>query len=194
MNSILSKLFGSIERVKIIRLFLLNSEDIFSIASICDRTKVHHASARKEIKLLTNIGFIEKKKKVIEKEKIEGWILDESFPLLISLRDLVLDTTPFSKDKFLKKLKKVGRIKLVLLSGIFLKKENSRVDILVVGDKVKEGSLKRVLKGLEAEIGKELSYAIFETGDFAYRVNIYDKFVRDILDYPHKEIINKLNI
>ncbi len=194
MSSILTKLFGSAERVKLIRLFLLNSKDIFPISVICNRTKVNPALIRKEIRLLSDIGFIVEKKKVIEKNKIEGWALDDSFPLLVSLKDLVLDTTPFSKDKFLKKLRKIGRIKLVLLSGIFIKRESSRVDILVVGDKIKEKGFKRILKGLEAEIGKELSYAVFETSDFNYRVNIYDKFIRDILDYPNKKIVNKLDI
>ena len=45
---------------------------------------------------------------------------------------------------------------------------------------------------MEAEIGRELSYGVFETDDFRYRVSVCDKFIRDILDYSHKKILNKL--
>jgi hypothetical protein len=42
---------------------------------------------------------------------------------------------------------------------------------------------------MEAEIGGELSYAVFETKEFLYRLNMYDKLVRDILDYPHEVVV-----
>ena len=41
---------------------------------------------------------------------------------------------------------------------------------------------------MEAEIGSELVYAIFDTKEFTYRLNMYDKLVRDILDFPHEVI------
>ena len=51
-----------------------------------------------------------------------------------------------------------------------------------------------LLKEIEAEVGKELSYAVFASDDFIYRLNICDKFIRDVLDYPHQKILNKLGI
>ena len=77
---------------------------------------------------------------------------------------------------------------------IFNLKDNSRVDLLIVGDKIRKNVLTTALKELEAEVGKELSYAVFETDDFMYRVNMYDKFIRDILDYPHQKLLNKLGV
>jgi hypothetical protein len=47
---------------------------------------------------------------------------------------------------------------------------------------------------MEAEIGKELVFASFETADFHYRLGMYDKLIRDILDYPHQKLLDKLNI
>lgn len=205
MNSILSKLFGSSDKVKIIRLFLLNAEDVFMPAEVSKRTKTKPTSTRRELNLLLSLGFVCKKKKTIEleaknkngtnkKKMIEGWALDSSFPLLLPLRELVLDTTPLSRVNFLRRLNKAGRMKLVVLSGIFIQNDDSRVDILVVGDKIKKSFLEKILKEVEAEVGKDLVYAVFETSDFIYRLNICDKFVRDILDYPHQKILDKLNI
>jgi hypothetical protein len=65
---------------------------------------------------------------------------------------------------------------------------------LVVGDNIKRGKLENVMKTLESEIGKELKYAYFGTEDFKYRLSMCDKLIRDILDYPHKKILNKLGI
>ena len=42
-----------------------------------------------------------------------------------------------------------------------------------------------MIRVLESEVGKELTYAIFETPEFLYRANMYDKLVRDIIDLPH---------
>ena len=82
----------------------------------------------------------------------------------------------------------------MVLSGIFIRESDSVVDILIVGDKIKKHVVESALGSIEAELGKELTYAFFETNDFKYRIGVYDKFIRDIFDYPHKKIINKLNI
>ena len=57
----LGKLFGSYARVKIMRLFLLNSEDIFENADIVKRSKVTKVLVQKETALLYRAGFIVKK-------------------------------------------------------------------------------------------------------------------------------------
>ena len=181
------------------RLFLLNSEGVFTSGVVSMRTKTAPVSARKELGLLSEIGFIHRKRKTIRletkrKKIIEGWQLDSSFPLLLPLKELVLDTTPLSRIDFLRKLSKTGHIKLVILSGIFIQRDDSRVDILVVGNKIQKNVLERCLKEVEAEVGKDLVYAVFETDDFIYRLNICDKFIRDILDYPHQKILNKLGV
>ena len=77
----------------------------------------------------------------------------------------------------------------MIVSGVFIKNEDSRVDLLIVGDKMKRGKIEEGIRKLEAEIGAELVYAIFETKEFLYRLNMYDKLVRDIIDYPHEVLL-----
>ena len=84
--------------------------------------------------------------------------------------------------------KKAGKIKLLIAAGIFIKNKESRVDLLVVGDRIKKTKLEEIVRKLEAEIGTELSYAVFDTKEFTYRLNMYDKLIRDILDYPNEVI------
>ena len=60
--------------------------------------------------------------------------------------------------------------------------------MLIVGDKLNKGKIEKEIKKLEAEIGKELVYALFDSKEFNYRLSMYDKLVRDILDFPHEVI------
>lgn len=207
MEGVLEKLFGSSARIKIIRLFLLNPETLFSPKEIGRRARVSPTSLRREILLLKKIGFIKQKEERIDeiiklkngklknrKKKIQGLKLNFLFPFLYSLKNLVLNAAPINKERLIKMLASVGKMKLIILSGIFIQSEDSRTDLLLVGDSIKKSVLERVLKNIEAQIGKELIYAVFSTKEFLYRFGMYDRFIRDILDYPHEKILNKLNI
>jgi len=190
-GNILDKLFGSSLRLKILRLFMLHPEEIFSHKEVAKRVRSSAAAARREITLLKNIDFVVFEK---QKKKAGGAKLNPLFPFYNALKGLVLGSFSVSREEIIRKLKKLGRIKLVIISGIFLQDKESRLDLLVVGDGVKKGSMERVLKWLEAEMGKELDYAFLGEKEFFYRLEMYDKFIRDILDRPHEKLLNKLDI
>lgn len=207
MSEILDKLFGSAARVKIIRLFLLNPESMFTSKEIERRCRVSGSTTRKEINLLKKIDFIKQKVESVDsliklkngkiknnKKKVTGLRLNESFPLLRALQVMLLKSAPIDRAKMLRMFKAVGKMKLIILSGVFIQSSDSRVDLFLVGSSIKNASLERVLKKIEAEIGKELSYVAFDTKEFVYRLGMYDRFVRDVLDYPHEKILNKLEI
>ncbi len=194
---ILSKLFGSVDRVKIMRLFILNPDSCFAFKDILERSKISQVSAKKELNVLKEAGLIKQKSlRTVDKRgrKISalGWFLNQSFPFLNPLKQLLFNTELFKKEEIIRKLRGAGRIKVIITAGIFINNEDSRADLLVVGDELRKGAIDKSVKSMEAEIGKELSYGVFETDDFRYRVSICDKFVRDILDYPHTKILNKL--
>ena len=201
---ILGKLLGTEERVKIMRLFLLNAEMCFDAGDIMERSKVNKNSLRKEINLLLKIGFIKPKNftKDIErkagadikitKKKVSGWQLSMDFPLILPVRNLLISSDPIKKEDIIARFKSAGKVKLLVLAGVFIQKEDSRVDILIVGDYLKRKAVENILRSIEAEVGKELSYALFDTQDFIYRLSVYDIFVRDILDFPHETILDKL--
>jgi hypothetical protein len=67
-----------------------------------------------------------------------------------------------------------------------------KVDLLVVGDKLDEKPLGNAIHTLEAEMGRELRYAYFTTEEFKYRVGVYDRLVRDVFDYPHRTILDRI--
>lgn len=207
MNGVLEKLFGSSARVKILRLFLFNPEVLFTSGIVSRRAKVTLPSARRELALLKSVNLIKQKEITVEnivklkkgkiknnKKKVQGLALNPLFPFLHSLKNLILNAAPVDRKKLANDINGVGRIKLMILSGIFTQNNNSRTDLFLVGSSIKEGKLGRVVKNVEAEIGREITYAVLSTDDFLYRLGMYDRFVRDVLDYPHEKVINKLNI
>ncbi|MBI2454166.1 MAG: hypothetical protein HYV54_01155, partial [Parcubacteria group bacterium] len=50
------------------------------------------------------------------------------------------------------------------------------------------------IKGLESDTGRELRYVILGVEEFKYRLGMFDRFVHDIMEYPHQKVINKLGL
>jgi len=178
---ILGKLLGSPARVKIMKLFLLNKEKNFKVKDVVARSRVSAESARREIRLLASVGFIKNRP-----SDVSSWFFNLSFKYIREFEDLLLRSDFFSKEAVIQNFKKSGQIKLMIVAGVFIKSHDSRVDILIVGEKLKQGKIEEGIRKLEALTGTELVYAVFDTKEFIYRVNMYDKLVRDILDYPHE--------
>jgi len=178
---ILGKILGSSARVRIMRLFLLNKNKGFTCKNIVKRSRVNVAVVRRELRLLSSVNFI--------KRRDRDWFFNSFFKYGEEFEDLLVRSDSLNKQTVSSNFKKVGRVKLIIVSGVFIKNNDSRVDLLIVGDKMKKGKIEEGIRKLEAEIGTELVYAVFDTKEFIYRLNMYDKLIRDILDYPHEVIL-----
>ncbi len=166
------------------RLFLLNKGKGFKSKDITRRSRVSLDVVRRELRLLASVNFIKKRSRTSL-----DWYFNSFFKYAEEFEDLLVRADTLNKQKLLDNFKNVGRIKLLLISGVFIKNDHSRVDLLIVGDKIKRGKIEEGIRKIEAEIGTELIYAVFNTKEFIYRLNMYDKFVRDILDYPYEILL-----
>jgi hypothetical protein len=190
---VLSKLFGSEVKVKIMRLFLFNLDKVFDVNEIVDRVKSNHSKVRRELNILEKIDFV--KRRVSQKSRGGyAFAMNTQFPYLQPLQNFLINTEPLQAKELIRRISKLGSIKVIIIAGVFIQDPESRADILIVGDGVKKSAMDNVMSDLEAEIGKELRYAYFTTEDFKYRLSMFDKLTRDILDFPHKKILNKLGI
>lgn len=192
-GEILNKLFGSPYRVKILRFFISNPSGSFYFKDLPSRLKLGNHIIRREFLVLSKINFLKSFKR--DKDKDEKWFLNHSFLFLKPLKNLILFASPISSNELIEKIKKAGRLKFVVLSGTLIEEENdSKIDILVIGDNLNRSSFNRILKNIEAEVGKELSFVLMSVKEFLYRVDIRDKFVREILESPHEVVLDKLKI
>jgi hypothetical protein len=184
----LAKLFGSPARLKLIRLFVFNNDTTFTLDDAVFRARVAKDVARKEINLLVSANIL--KKKVGAKPGFQANTQFQYFdPLLVFMRT----TTTVGDKELLTAFKKAGTLRLVTLSGLFTGAIESKVDLIVVGDRLEEKILVAAVRMIESEIGRELRYASFTTEAYKYRIGVYDRLLRDVFDYPHRTILNKVS-
>ena len=201
-NEILAKLFGNDYRIKILKLFIFNPEQSYDKETIISHTKSTPIAVRRELDLFKKIGLIQEMLATIEYEsrgkkaikQIDAWKLNENFQFLSPLQNLLLKITPLLDKEIISNVSRAGKIKLIVISGVFMQKFDSQLDILVVGDGLSKNKIDNAMRFFEAEIGRELHYACFETKDFKYRYEMYDKLIRDLLELDHKIIFDKLGL
>ncbi|MBA3789247.1 hypothetical protein H0X32_02530 [Patescibacteria group bacterium] len=186
----IARLFNSPARLKLLRLFLFNDDIGLTVPDIAFRTNVVATTVRKELKVLIAAGIVRKRS---EKGKV-GFVANKRFAHYDALQLFLRTTTRVDDAVILTTLKKAGTLRLVALSGLFTGAVETKADLLIVGDKLEDKHLEKLVHTLEAELGRELRFAAFSTEDFRYRVGVYDRLLRDIFDYPHRTLLDKIGI
>ncbi|MBX4209097.1 hypothetical protein KW799_00130 [Candidatus Parcubacteria bacterium] len=187
---ILSRLFGSELRVKMMRLFIFNPDKAFDVKYIEVKTGSRRREIEKEAAFLKKTGLV----RTSRKKKVLIVSLDPKFKYLAPLSDFLVKTHSLENRSVVKRIEKAGKIKAVVVSGIFTGQPDSRLDLFVVGDNVRSSSMDRIVKGIESDMGKDIRYAVLSAPDYAYRVSMNDKLIRDIVDYPHTVLLDKIGI
>lgn len=197
---VLGKIFGSLNKVKVLRFFLMNAEVPADLQEISSVVKINFSALRKELNLLESIKFLTQKTALrpnargTVKRRVKVWQLDLNFPFNSDLRKILNYDLLQDRIDVAKKFRGCGRLKLIILSGVFMNDADGRVDLTIVGDDLNRRAVERAIHKMEADFGKELRYAILETEDFNFRMFSGDKFIRDIFDYPFEYSLNKLGI
>jgi hypothetical protein len=185
----LARLFQNPVRLKLLRLFLFNDDTTFSNAEAAFRTKSAKDAARREINTLLAADVIRKKT-----GRASGFTANKKFLHYEALKTFLRETTEVHDADMIDRLKRGGTMKLVTLSGLFSGAVESKIDLLVVGDRLDDKRLASAVHALEAELGRELRYAAFSTEEFKYRRGVYDRLLRDTFDYPNRTILDKLGV
>ena len=188
MSEILDSLFGSKIKTRLLRFFLLNHEGEYSLNEISKKNIIPVVKMRKEINELKRIKFIQEKSKKAGKT----YALNEKFCFLEELRNLLAKSNSHAQLKNLEKLRQIGDVRLAMVSGTFLNYPKSKVDLILVANNVSRNKLKQAMVGLEAEVGKEISFVLMNSEEFKYRLDMLDRFILEFLEAPHEELINKI--
>jgi hypothetical protein len=199
---ILDKIFGGAAKVRIMRLFILNPDQKFSVEEIVSRTLTSEKGVKAELALLEKIDLVcrrtvprKENPEATRSKKTRVWGLNPKFVYFDELKSFLVNANLIKNSELIKRIGRVGKIKLIILSGVFLNQlDVNRLDLLVVGDEIRRVAFENIVKSLESELGKEVKYAFFATDDFMYRMNMYDKLVRDLLDYPHQVVFDRIGV
>jgi hypothetical protein len=92
----------------------------------------------------------------------------------------------------LSRVENLGDVQLALISGIFINNPKSKTDLLIVANNVSRAKMKHLLEELTAEMGREINYSLLTSEEFKYRVDMFDKFIMEIVGQPHELVINKV--
>lgn len=186
----LTRLFGSPARLKLLRLFIFNQGTALTLLEVATRSKLEQRAARRELGELAAAGFIAKKGGRA-KAKYQS---NPRFEPLSALSRFIRETTVLRPPYIIATLKRAGLLRVVALSGLFTGVLETQIDLLVVGDNLDVRALAKAVHALEAELGREIRYAAFETADFRYRLGVYDRLLRDVFDYPHRLLVDRIGL
>ncbi len=200
----LTKLFGSNTRAKILKLFFVHPDQKHYIRQISRDLSLQVNSVRRELENLEKFGLLNvsanesaeddakqiKKQNKAEKKYFE---VNKQFPLFEDIKSLIVKSQILYKDEFAKKLKKAGNPKLLIFSGIFVNRLNTTVDVLVVGN-VNKDKLKKIIVELEEDLGREINFSLMNAAEFKYRREITDIFLYDILENEKIIVIDEIGI
>jgi hypothetical protein len=196
----LSILFGSTTRVKLLRFFLFNPSREFTFDDMCRRARLVRRTARTEISALERSGVISKRTIYIvppgkeKKTKAIGYGLNKKFPELQALQTFLFETAPIDGKKLLLHLRKAGTIDFLAVAGIFVREFEQQLDVLISMKKISQAKVETAIRALESEIGIELRFAILTSEDLLYRVGMNDKLMRDVFDYKHQILVDKIGV
>jgi hypothetical protein len=199
----LEKLFGSNARVKILKLFLLNPAAKFYIRQLSRDLKLQLNSVRRELENLEKFGILTSDMKNEEEGKNEKeaaggqekkyFRANPDFVLFDEIKALIVKAQILYEKDFLGKLNSIGKVKLLVLSGLFVNNQNSLIDILIVG-KINKPKLIKLIRELEVELGKEINFTVFDYHEFKYRRDITDIFLYGILDGKKLVVIDEVGL
>ena len=196
----LTILFGSPARVKLLRFFLFNPSKEFTFDDISKRARLVRRTARTEITSLEKAGVIKKKQIYIQKVgsdkkvRADGYALNKKFTELQALQTFLFETAPINGKTVASHLRKAGSLDFLCVAGIFVKDFEHRLDVLLAMKKLPNTKVENAMRALEAELGIEIRFAAFTSDDLIYRVGMYDKLIRDVFDYPHEIIVDRIAI
>jgi len=200
----LEQLFGSKTRVKLLRTFLNNSGQPYYLRELARKLKTQLNSVRREVDNLEKLGII-KEVELIAPKAAEGvkagkekaasnkkyLLTDTEFILYPELKALLLKAQLLLERSFVSKIEKLAKLKLFILSGIFVGNEGSATDILLVG-MINRKRLAQIVREFERELGRNINYTVMTPQEFKYRQDITDRFLYDILEGKKIVIIDKI--
>jgi DNA-binding PadR family transcriptional regulator len=177
----LKKIFTSNTRVKLLTVFILNEDEEFYIRELTRKLDEQINSIRRELDNLKKAGFL--KSKVKNRKKY--YLVNKSFCIYPELKAIIKKSLSEESD-ISKEIQKMGDIKLLVLSGVFVEKETNPVDMLIVGQVDRDG-LTHYLNH-ELSTTRPVKFAIISEEDFRYRINLNDKFIKELTQDPENKI------
>lgn len=202
----LGTFIGNPARAQLLRVFLFNPNEPFTLATMAKRAGMSAQAVAREMKVVEAMGIVKRGKRlsitlsngsrrvVSGKSKVDTWAINADFKHLRALSSFVHEVSPVQHDVIMDALRRSGKIATVILSGSFMGDSTRPADMIVAIDTLNERRLETAVRSLEPAFGREIRYAAFSTPEFRYRLTIQDKLIRDTLDFPHLVLLDRTRL
>jgi hypothetical protein len=201
----LTSILGNKAQAQILRVFVLNPQEVITLGSAAKRAGVSTKVAAKEIRSAEKLGLIKttrnvsitlaKTKRTVEgKSKMKAWTVNADNKFIRPLASFIHEVSPVKYDSIVGALRKSGKISAVILSGSFMGDDTRPADLVVAAYTFNEKRLEIAIKQLEPHFGREIRYAAFTTPEFRYRLTVQDRLIRDTLDFPHLVLLDRTRL
>ena len=178
LTRMLKSLFSSTTRIKVLRAFLMAAPGTeYFVRELTRDLSEQINSVRRELANLEKIGML----RSVSRDRKKFYRLNPSFPILAELRAIFQksDGLPL---KIARKLGRMGRLDLLILSGVFQKTANQHIDLVAVGRLDKDKLARYLGTELAGDMQHEIRYSVFTREDFLYRLECKDRFATSMIE------------
>lgn len=182
----LSDLIVSKVRVKLLKLFLSQTKEMFYVRELTRLTKEEINAVRRELEHLQKSGLLKSEKR----GNRLYYSVKTTFSLYPELTNLVMKSTGFGR-LIIKNRSKLGFVKFAFVSqklarGIPRSQED--VDLMIIG-KVIMPQVALLVKQMEKQLNTEINYSCMTEEEFNYRKSHKDPFIMKVLLQPRITLI-----
>jgi len=184
----LSSLFGSEARVKVLSLFLLHAGSEFYLREIAQRTGLALRSVQRAAHDLCEIDILHRERR----GNSLYFRLNGQNPIVPDLKAIFVKTEGLG-DLLREALERDARIEVAFVYGSMAKGDEtaaSDVDLALIGE-IGSRRLEQLLDELERSVGREVNATLFTRREWNERVSKGDHFVTTLLREPKVMLIGR---
>ncbi len=194
----LEKIFGSRTRLKLLKIFLTHPGEYYYVRELARQTEERINSVRRELTNLVEFGIVVEEDKIkmdLEhdglKQKKKFYTVNTDFVLYQEFKNLILKSRLLLEKTLARQIDSLGKIKFLVLSGIFVDNPSAKTDLLIVGNFDKK-KLENLIAKLEKNFEQTIRYTAMDNKEFDYRNQVTDKFLFEILEGKKIVLIDNL--
>lgn len=182
----LSDIIDSDHQAELLAFLLTATPRSFPVSELSQRLSISPQA------ISTAAGVMEKHNlvKSFTKQQTKFYILNHRHAMVPQLKSSLGKEHKSWPDELSASLKKLGHFSGIFLSGVFVGRPELVIDLLLVGS-VNANKLNEFLRTASKQFGGELNYSIMSAQEFRLRRNTFDRFIKDVFDYPHIILLDR---
>lgn len=185
----LEHIFGSTTRARLLTYFFTHPSEAIFVRELTRRIHGQLTAVRRELDNLTRLGVLT----VQGVGRKRYYRVNAAFVLAGELQALLFKGQVLLELDLVRRLQRSGRADLAVLTGFFTGDAAAPVDVLLVGA-FNRKSIKRLLTEVQRTLDHPIRYTVLSRREFAFRNDIADRFLYDILEGKRIVVADRLGV